>query len=415
MQNRNSFYAKTLGAIRSTLRMNKTYTINLNSNDESNEFLRCLWSRLRVNFGKIAWNLQPMKFSQKNHIQIGYIDLGNVSHKSMPTGVNCTYSKKGCLKNLIFSNSKLIDENKFLDSLDKSILEAKKHETHKRKFSFITEFDKLIKFKKSEFKHFTIENNEFKFTIKAYDNIDAETFANSQMRFVNSILSFDTLKFINSKDSGISAVRSINSKEIQFTNLDTGENSSHHTSNEFKDLEVSIEIGNYIDLFLSQSLSYSDNLNSFEKSIIFFSEGLFFEELYNTSYSLDFNSIEYSITAYMSALELITIHDIDSKKCDTCKQETFSISKRIIELSKKANQDNDYIKKFVTNYYVARSKFVHTGHLTSSYNYIGNSIPLLSINSKNGIINQRNYDTYNLKFIVKELIQFHEKSNKDCT
>lgn len=395
--------------------MNKTYTLNLDSNDESNEFLRCLWSRLRVNFGKIAWNLQPMKLSRKNYIKIGYIDLGNVSHKSRSTEVNCTYSKKGCLKNLIFSNSKLIDENKFLDSLDKSILEAKKYETLKKNFSFITEFDESIKFKKSEFIYFIIANNKFQFTINAYDNIDAKTFASSQMRFIKSILSFDTLKFINSKDSGISSVRSFNSKEVVLTNLDTGEKSSHHTSNEFEDLEVSVEIGKYIDHFLSQPLSYSDNLNSFEKSIIFFSEGLFFEELYNTSYSLDFNSNEYSITAYMSALELITIHDIDPKRCDTCKQETFSISKRIIELSKKANganEDNEYIKKFVTNYYVTRSKFVHTGNLTSTYNYIGNSIPLLSINNKSGIINQRDYNTYNLKFIVKELIQFHKKNTK---
>lgn len=172
---------------------------------------------------------------------------------------------------------------------------------------------------------------------------------------------------------------------------------------------MSVVIGNYIDHFLSKPLSYSDNLNSFEKSIIFFSEGLFFEELYSTPFSLDFNSNEYSITAYMSALELITINDINPKKCDNCGQETFSISKRIIELAKKANPDNENIKKFITNYYVARSKFVHAGDLTSSYNYIGKSIPLLSITSKNGIINQRDYETYNLKFIIKDLIQFHEK------
>lgn len=109
----------------------------------------------------------------------------------MPTTVECTYSKKGCLKDLTFSNSKLIEENKFLVLLTKSILEAKKQKIVKENFSFITVFDKSIKFKKSEFKNFVIENNKFCFSIEAYDKIDAETFANSQIRFIESILSFD--------------------------------------------------------------------------------------------------------------------------------------------------------------------------------------------------------------------------------
>lgn len=389
--------------------MEKTYLVNFISNNESNEYLRCLWSRLRKNFGKIGWNLQPNKIAEKNHIDIGHIDLGQISHSSVPTNVKCTYSKKGCLKSISFSNSKLIDIKNFQSLLDKSIEEAKEYQNLKEERRFITTLDQSIQFKKTEGRYFQIESHKLQFMVMGYDDIDAKTFANSQLKFIKSILSFDTLKFINSNKSGISIVRNLNHREIVLTNSDTGESCSYLTNDEFKNLEVSENISNYIDYFLSKPLNYSDPLNSFEKSILFFSEGLFFEELYNT---MDFNSIEYAITSYMSSLELITINDIQSKKCDFCNQETFSISKRIMNLAKEANVNNDIIKKIIAEYYITRSKFVHTGLLTSMHNYIGNSIPLLSLNSDTGIINQSSYNSYRLKFIVKDLIIFHELKNQ---
>ena len=392
--------------------MEKIYDLNYKTNNESNEFLRCLWSRLRKNYGKIAWNLHPIKLAERNYVDIGYIDLGN-SHSNESTHVNCIYSQKGCLKSIAFSNSKLIDKKEFEYLLDKSISEAKKYDSFKNAFHFIATLDKSILFKKTEYKNFKIENEKLEFIVHGYDNTDAKTFASSQLRFVKSILSFDTLKFINSSETGIGVIRNLNHREIVLTNTDTGEQSSHLTSDEFKNLDVSEKIGNYIDYYLSKPLNYSEPLNSFEKSILFFSEGLFFEELHNTSFSLDFSSIEYAITSYMSSLELITLNDLESKKCNTCNQETFSISKRIINLAKEANADNEIIKKIISGYYVTRSKFVHTGLLTSMYNYIGNSIPLLSVNSENGVINQHDYYSNRLKFFVKDLILFHEQTNSN--
>ena len=392
--------------------MEKTYLVNFTSNDESNEYLRCLWSRLRKNFGKIAWNLHPTKIAEKSYINIGHIDLGQISHSNVPTNVKCTYSQKGCLKSISFSNSKLINIKGFQSLLDKSIEEAKEYQNLKEELRLIVNLDQSIQFKKTEGRYFQIESDKLKFTVFGYDDVDAITFANSQLRFIKSILSFDTLKFINLNKSGISIIRNSNHPEILLTNSDTGESSLYLTNDEFKNLEISENIGNYIDHFLSKPLNYSEPLNSFEKSILFFSEGLFFEELYNTSIAMDFNSIEYAITSYMSSLELITIDDIQSKKCNFCNQETFSISKRIMNLAKEANVKNDIIKKIISGYYITRSKFVHTGLLTSMYNYTGNSIPLLSLNSDTGIINQRDYDSYRLKFIVKDLIIFHERKNQ---
>lgn len=392
--------------------MEKTYLLGYKSNDETNEFLRCLWSRLRHNFGKIAWNLHPTKIADKLQIVIGHIDLGKISESSTPTAVSVTYSQKGCLKTITFSNYKLLDEKSYLILLNKSIDEAKEYKSYQTIAEFTTSLDKSIKFKKIEYDNFKIEGNKLDFKITSYDEIDAKTFATSKIRFIKSILSFDTLKFINLESSGISQIRNSNFREISLVNIDTEEISSiHNTADEFKNLEISQDIASYIDTFLSKSIKYQDPLTSFEKSVLFFSEGLFFEELHWTTFSLDFSSMEYAITSYMSALELITINDIQPQKCETCNQETFSISKRIIELAKKANIDNDLIKKTISSFYVKRSKFVHTGLLTSMYNYTGNSIPLLSVNSENGIISQQDYSSANLKHIVKDLILYHRNQD----
>ena len=49
-------------------------SLGLQSNKESNDFLRCLWANIRKEFGKIAWNLLPLKV--ENKIFVGYCDIG---------------------------------------------------------------------------------------------------------------------------------------------------------------------------------------------------------------------------------------------------------------------------------------------------------------------------------------------------
>lgn len=50
------------------------------SNKESNLYLRCLWSRIRANFGKLAWNLIPYVDTESSFISLGRMDIG----------INCT-------------------------------------------------------------------------------------------------------------------------------------------------------------------------------------------------------------------------------------------------------------------------------------------------------------------------------------
>lgn len=104
--------------------MQKRYDVSKPTNLETNEFLRCLWYRLRSNFDKLAWNFNPVKIGEAQTIYLGNIDLGAIAHKSTPTSISCTYSKKGCIAELIWENNALKNHKEFEKKFDKSVEEA---------------------------------------------------------------------------------------------------------------------------------------------------------------------------------------------------------------------------------------------------------------------------------------------------
>lgn len=69
------------------------YTINAKSTQESNIFLRKLWSELN-DIRPMGWNMYPGKTG--NHITIGRSNLGEISFD---------YGRKGCIKNLYIDNN----------------------------------------------------------------------------------------------------------------------------------------------------------------------------------------------------------------------------------------------------------------------------------------------------------------------
>ena len=392
--------------------MKKTYEISFSNNIETNEFLRCLWSKTRKYFGKTAWNLSPIKIGEKNYIHLGYVDLGEISKNHRPTSVSCKYSKKGCIKSISIENDSLKNPQEFEEKFDNCITEAKKYLIHKKKFYLENKFDKNISFKPFEGKYFTLKENSIIFLVKAYDKKDYESFSQNVIKMIRSFLTFDTLKFISFSGSGIEDLRIKNDRIFTLIDADTNEESFKSNSTDiYKNLKISNFIGKCIDSFLEREIDYKKPFTLFEKSIIHFSQAIFFEKIKNTNFYLDFSPSEHATICYMSSLEIVSLNDILPTKCEKCGQEKYSISKRVINLTEKATKNNHYAKKLISRFYSYRSKFVHTGDFMSTNNYIGVSIPLLSENSYNGIIEQTfNFDT-SMKEIVKECIIWHKKNN----
>lgn len=74
--------------------------VNLTSLEESNFYLRALWSELRKDFGHLAWLYCPHKVGTKKKIIFGIIDLGNSSNYE----VSLTYRVKGIIEKIVFSS-----------------------------------------------------------------------------------------------------------------------------------------------------------------------------------------------------------------------------------------------------------------------------------------------------------------------
>jgi len=390
--------------------MKKTYQIQLMTNNESNEYLRCLWSRIRFHFGKLAWNLYPHKIGKTKTIFFGDADMGKVTNKFDSVSFSCNYSKKGCLKTLTYECSNLKDPHQFEEMLDTCINESFSYRNylkiHLLEFKLGTE----ILFNPFNGKNFSLKDNILRFKICGYDKADISTFSQNIVRTIKNLLSFDTLRFIHSKGSGIEQICNIDAIKCSFTSSNNGDLISEiNTNDRYKNLSISKYIADYVDILLDRNIDYECLYTKFEESISIFSQGLFFEEMNNSKFYLDTTFSEYAVLCYMSALEVISCNDITSSKCDKCGQDVYSISKRVTTLVKNAT-NNDFFKNTVSDFYKARSKFVHTGKLLSMHNYIGESIPLLSINSKYGIVTQHSHLGFNIKELIKECIIWHKNN-----
>jgi hypothetical protein len=394
--------------------MRKEYNIACIDNNSSNEFLRCLWSRLRFNFGKLAWNTFPCKISEKQLILIGYIDLAIEDEGNHTITITCTYSKKGCIKTLSWDAGKLSEPEKFIRKFDTSIKEAKDHPKFKKENYLSCTLGQYIKFEKILGRNFSLQNDLLIIKILGYDKEDIHTFSQQYFRIICDYLTFDTIRFINKKNSGIDTIRSYNDRVVSFSDFNSGEvYSETRLMDKFINLNINKSIIDSIDDFLEREFNYDQYKNNFEKSLSMISRGIMFEEMIESKFYLDFSPAEYAVMCYMSALEIITINDIKPLKCDTCNQDIYSIAKRVVSLSENVTDGNPIIKKMISKYYGIRSKFVHTGQFLSSNNYIGTSIPLLSTNSESGLIDQEHIFNKELKFFVKECILWHEANQNE--
>ena len=140
-----------------------------------------------------------------------------------------------------------------------------------------------------------------------------------------------------------------------------------------------------------------------DKSVCLYAQGLRYSEMIFQHLNSFENYGELAVLYFMSALEVITLNDIKPETCTECGQQRYSIARRVVDFVYDVTK-SETMKKKMKDYYAYRSKFVHTGEMLSSSNYVGTSIPLLSIREKEGIIMQLPFCIDELKDIVKKCI-----------
>lgn len=189
----------------------------------------------------------------------------------------------------------------------------------------------------------------------------------------------------------------------------TGEVTDTLEKNEmYRNLEVSDHMAEYINSYLQRPYGYEEHYTNFDRSVQFLAQGVRNEELSRVAIGLPEPYVEQAIVNYMSALEVITLEDREPEQCECCGQTKYSIARRVMDLAEHALPGGN---TFAREYYSNRSKYMHTGTLFSSNSYVNRSIPLMSKNARNGMLDQVPIVDGGLKEAIKACIECHERKD----
>lgn len=358
------------------------FSLDFQSNIESNDFLRCLWANIRKEFGKAAWNFLPLK--EGDNIFIGHCDMG----LDKTLDITVKVKRKGCLSNITFSIPDEMHDKEQIKSRLKGCVTKSRHGLGQYKmYSILVTINKSVNFSKVEGVSFSIFRNKLTIKVKAYDEIDAKTNFMSLIKTVCAYISLDVMTYIY-----------VDISSETFDDVSMEENQQQEDA-----IIMSNEIIQYVDNFIAKPFLYEDNLSILDKGVCLYAQGLKYAEMTFCHLNSFENYGELAVLYFMSALEVITLNDIKPEKCNECGQQRYSIARRVVDLVYDIT-NSEALKKKIKDYYTYRSKFVHTGEMLSSSNYVGTSIPLLSIREKNGIIMQLPFCIDELKDIVKRCI-----------
>lgn len=381
-----------------------TFGIGKKSNKESNDFLRCLWSRISSRFGKLAWSYSPVKVA--NAIFVGQACISD----DILLSVKLNYKQRGCLSSIDFNPSGYKDAATLKNQLKQCIKEALQYEQYFYETSFRAYLDKHISFKKKVGKNFQIEGDSLILKVQGFDEVDLRSMFKAQLQQLCNFLTFDTLKYITDAGTLTEEIRSVHNFKTSLVNGETGKIIDIIEKNDmFQNLEVSDIMTEYIDEYLERPFQYENHFSNFDKSVQLFAQGVRNEEMSQISVGLPEPYVEQAIVNYMSSLEVITLNDKEPEQCTCCGQMRYSIARRVIDL---ANDTFPSWENFAKDYYGDRSKYIHTGALFSSNNYINRTIPLMSLTSRTGTIDQLPNLNNGLKELVRECILQHEHMNK---
>lgn len=379
-----------------------TFGLGFKSNRETNEFLRCLWSRMEIVFGKLSWMYSP--FRVNNTIFVGQANIG----ENKLLDVRIHYKQRGCLSSIEFRPLYNLDISKVKSQLKQCVFEAQRYEEYREERYGAGNLDKNISFRKRTEKNYEIGGNSVVLKVCGYDDKDCATLFKSQLQQVCNLLSFDTLKYISMGGTLTEEIRENHNFRTRLMNSETGKVTGEMEKNEmYRNLVLSDRIAAYIDTYLERPYGYEGHYTNFDKSVQLFAQALRNEEFSGIATGLPEPYAELAIVNYMSALEVITLNDKEPVSCRCCGQMKYSIARRVTDLAEKTFNGFD---GFVKDYYGDRSKYVHTGALLSSNSYVGKSIPLMSTckNSKTGMITQVGRVLPELKEMVKACIEWHE-------
>jgi hypothetical protein len=387
--------------------------IGITNVDDSNDFLRCLWAEMAIEFGKCGWQYAPYKDGAKNKITFGWMDINQES----PLEVGITYIEKGSINNIFFKLNYGKDEinkgTELYQGLKRVVNTAKQNVGQLETKYFRTVIQSYYPLMSYRTDTYTIEpmNNgitQLSFGIKAYDKNQARGYITQKATQLMNFLSVETNSVFNLPTVDDEGVIKVGKEIFQETDFIDG----HSVKDDFF---VISEEGKQFIKILTDTESLSPEIELFLNACSHFHSARKQEEsMLHTDPSgmtvrhLGGDETELATTLYLSALEVVTLIGFKEDKCETCGQPKFQITKRVKELTAKY-LPNHLVKDFI-DYYDKRSKYLHVGIRLNTETPTRSFIPLLDPSDNRGCdspskvstINIREYVSYCLRNFYRE-------------
>lgn len=369
------------------------YRIRTESLTESNEFLRCLWAIFEKEFGKCAWQFMPQKIGAERKVFFGFMDIG----LACVFEVSIIYYKKGCIEELILEPRDAPLEESAIEKINECIKQASNYQTYEKSYynvkATLKSYNRLLHY---HGQHFIIKPasdercSSISFTVSAFNESQAIEVLQQKLQILINLLSVETKSIytfrLNEKNKdlelGMSEEIYLNSpKDI------TDEESLEHVIENISFNKISKEFKQYIDAFLEPRFIMTENHDLYFRACAHYqtAKKMYENSIYKiptlSSLSGD-NFEEIALTAYMSALEVITLKDFKANKCSECKQPIFSIKQRVKSI---INENyGEGLAKVFGDYYDDRSKYLHSGITFIGAPRSTVSIPTLSLEHSSG-------------------------------
>ncbi len=380
----------------------KFYIQNIDTLDKCNLFIRALWSQLRVNGEKFAWNYFGHKQNNLKIFNLGILSCGNLKKNY---NVIIGYKGKGIITFIEFVSMENNDcDNNDKEFIKKSINLALNYEEllseYNLQTTYITPYLAINNYKGEQFIiQNTNEEDKFNITVKVngFDTQDTKKQATKLINYIINFLSVCT-------NCVFYRTEKVESENVKKYNIYSNEKWIEGANRKLSEKSCG-----FIEKILRQELS-EDHINFLKACSIYHYANKYYSMKYDFdkyNFSLvDFGvyNEEMMIVLYMSALEVIAYNENkDVDKCKECGQQVYSIGKKVLDLSKKYGDDYAYDKQ-IRDYYSKRSEFLHLGEVLSERTYCGSCNPEFEIKDGKFVLNQE-LPSVNIIFI-KEYVGY---------
>lgn len=372
---------------------------------ESNHFLWKLWHLFDVNYApKTAdhfapWAFLPNKYKgKKNQVLV----LGNINTSLGNFYVIISYVRKGDIDSIGFYSSKQND-NTTKKLLRKIVYEAleniDKLETFHCKVELFSHFEnlKFSTYVGDRFKIYTKDDKNYVgFDILCTDKYEAYHLGMERMKYFIAFLSVETNILFDYEPIDFNLeIDNVEPQELKFM-----ENFIDYYSIVNDEVTLSKEAFQFLNqyIFVERDFNLSEECKYFLLGCIHVYDRLV-EELFlsdivkyslpNYSLSVFKNQVKdkqekysHSVMHYLSAIETASYVEGKHETCDLCGSVKYKIGTRVKDFVTKYFDDG--LGKLFKGLYSIRSKYLHTGILSTSGDFL-NGRPLLDYGTESGL------------------------------